>query len=68
EVVAHCNFPYPTRSVVPAKRIGYDVRHLLHLGVEMIERQRQGEAAPSVVSMASHFDDELPYPVDVEKF
>ena len=68
EVVAHCNFPHPTRSAVPAKRIGYDVRHLLHLSVEMIERQRRGEATPSLVSIASHFDDELPYPVDAERF
>jgi len=66
EVVAHCNFPHPTRSVVPAKRIGYDVRHLLHLSVEIIERQRRGEAVPSPVNMVAHFDDELPYPVDVE--
>lgn len=68
DVVAHCNFPYPTYSAVSAKRIGYDVRHLLHLSVETIERQRHGEAPPGFVSITSHFDDELPYPIEVEKF
>ena len=61
EVVAHCNFPYPTPSLVPARRIGFDVRQLLHLSVDTIERQRRGEAVPDTLCVHSHFDDELPY-------
>jgi DNA-binding LacI/PurR family transcriptional regulator len=59
DVVAHCNFPYPTASAVPAKRVGFDMRRILRTGIDLIERQRRGEEAPPVVTVPALFDDEL---------
>ena len=59
DVVAHCNFPYPTPSAVPAKRVGFDMRQILRTSVELIERQRRGEEAPPMVFLRALFDDEL---------
>ena len=52
-VVAHCNFPRPTPSLVPARRIGHDVCTLLRRCVELIEMQRRGEPAPDLSVVAS---------------
>jgi DNA-binding LacI/PurR family transcriptional regulator len=30
EIVAHCNWPNPITSIIPLKRLGYDVRVLVH--------------------------------------
>ena len=43
EVVAHCNFPWPTPSALPLQRLGYDVRECLQIFMKMIDRQRSGE-------------------------
>jgi len=40
EIVAHCNFPWPTSSVVPVHRIGFDVSQVLRTCVNLIEAQR----------------------------
>ena len=45
-VVAHTNFPYPTRSEVPVIRAGTDVRLLMKTAVETIEAMRRGEPVP----------------------
>jgi len=62
-VIAHGNFPYLTHSVVPAKRVGYDMRQLFRLSVGMIERSRAGERIRESVRVNCHFDDDLPYPI-----
>ena len=43
EIVAHCNFPWPTPSLLPVRRIGYDVRDFLRQAIESIDEQRRGE-------------------------
>lgn len=60
DVVAHANFPYPTTSVVPARRLGFDVRHVLQLCLRSIDTQRQGGTVPAITKFEAVFEDELP--------
>lgn len=59
DVVGHCNFPWPTPSVVPAKRIGYDARQVLAAFIASIDMQRRGETPPPVTEIAAVTDDEV---------
>jgi DNA-binding LacI/PurR family transcriptional regulator len=58
EVVAHCNFPWPTPSSLPVRRLGYDVRELLQDCLMSIDEQRQGLAAVERTVQVK-FEDEL---------
>ena len=58
EVVAHCNFPYPTPAFVPVRRLGYDARAVIEASVQGIEAQRRGEA-PSNTLLSAIFESEL---------
>jgi DNA-binding LacI/PurR family transcriptional regulator len=59
EVVAHCNFPHPTPSVLPVRRLGYDAREVMKACVESIDIQRRdGKTAPTVTVKAV-FEDEI---------
>jgi DNA-binding LacI/PurR family transcriptional regulator len=49
EVVAHCNFPWPTPSVLPIKRLGYDVRECLKECIAAIDKQRNKETLAPIV-------------------
>lgn len=42
EVVAHCNFPYPTPAMVPVQRVGFDVRAVLRHALDLVDAQREG--------------------------
>lgn len=59
EVVAHCNFPWPTPSVLPVKRLGYDVRECLRAAIAAIDAQRAGEPTAPVIRISARFEDEL---------
>lgn len=59
EVVAHANFPWKTPCVVPARRLGYDVRPLLKACLESIDVQRSNQNAPQIINMTAQFEDEL---------
>ncbi len=59
-VVAHCNFPYPTPSVLPVRRLGFDARCVLESCIESIDIQRSGEEVPSITTIQAIFEDELP--------
>ena len=50
-VVAHANFPLPTRSYVKAKRLGFDCVRLIHLAVDSIDAQRRGLPHPQFISV-----------------
>ena len=58
EVVAQANFPYPTRSVVPAKRLGYSIPQLISVCLERIEQQRRGERPPAHTAIPAVWEDE----------
>jgi DNA-binding LacI/PurR family transcriptional regulator len=57
-IVAHCNFPWPTPSALPMRRLGYDAREVIRSALESIDRQRRGEPAGSLV-VPARFEDEL---------
>jgi len=57
-IVAHANFPYPTRCEVPAIRIGTDIRRQLKTAVENIEAMRRGKDAPDEIVMQPCLEDE----------
>ena len=58
EVVAHCNFPALTPSLVPAKRIGFDVRLVLNTCLNVIDQRRRHESVSRVIEVNPLFDDE----------
>jgi DNA-binding LacI/PurR family transcriptional regulator len=49
EVVAHCNFPWLTPSVLPMQRIGFDTRQIMETAVNVIDMQRQDQAVQKVI-------------------
>lgn len=57
EVVAHCNFPWPTPSAVPAKRLGFDVREVLRACLARLEAP--GQDPPDAARVSIKFDDEI---------
>lgn len=59
EVVAHCNFPAITPSMVPAKRLGFDVRQVLNTCLDVIDRRRRHEDVPLITKINPLFDDEV---------
>jgi len=60
EVIAHANFPHPTLSHVPCRRIGFDVREVLANCMELIQRCRRGEPVTAVTEVAPLWEDQLP--------
>jgi DNA-binding LacI/PurR family transcriptional regulator len=61
DVIAHCNFPWPTPSVLPVRRLGYDAREVLRACIADIDAQRRGETLPATEQMIlPRFEDELP--------
>ena len=59
EVVVHCNFPWPTASVVPSRRLGYDARAVLKSCFGLLDDMRRGEAKTLQVDIPAIFEDEL---------
>jgi DNA-binding LacI/PurR family transcriptional regulator len=58
-VVTHCNFPWPTPSVIPTHRLGFDARQVLQTCIENIDRQREGRKVPTKTVVRPLFEDEL---------
>jgi hypothetical protein len=58
-VVAHCNFPWPTPSLLPVKRLGFDARQVLRACIDLIDAQRRGEAVPDGVCIPALFEEEV---------
>ena len=42
EIVAHCNFPYPTPAHLPVHRLGFDVREVLARCINDVDAVRAG--------------------------
>lgn len=59
DVVAHCNFPWPTSQSPGIRRLGFDARRLLEQSIEIIDRQRRGEGRSGPVSVSAVFEDEI---------
>jgi DNA-binding LacI/PurR family transcriptional regulator len=60
EIVAHCNFPWPTPSSLPMRRLGYDAREILRLAFTHLDGRRAKKDLPQVTPIPAHFEDELP--------
>lgn len=59
EVVAHCNFPWPTSSVLPVKRLGFSARQVLRECMNSIDAQRRGEGIKPTILIPPVFEEEL---------
>ena len=59
DVVAHANFPLPTPSMVPAKRIGFDMRQILSSGIGWIDAARRGDRPPKSMDIGAISDDQV---------
>lgn len=57
-VLAHCNFPWPTRSAVPVMRLGWDTRGILDLALNVLNRTR-GKPKTTKSSVDAVFEDEI---------
>lgn len=58
-VVAHCNFPYPTPSALPVRRLGFDARRVLEACIRSIDSQRDNVEVPQVTNIKAVFEEEL---------
>ena len=59
DLVGHCNFPWPSASVLPLKRLGFDANEVLQRCIESIDLQRQGKKVPEVSVVSPRFENEL---------
>ena len=59
DVVAHCNFPWPTTGAVPVQRVGFDARECLRACVYSIDQQRREKVVPSPIAISAIFEEEL---------
>ncbi|HBC85933.1 MAG TPA: hypothetical protein DCZ94_03160 [Lentisphaeria bacterium] len=60
KIVCHCNFPYKIHTQLPMKFLGYDSRQVAGTFMHILERQRKGEKAISIVeNVKPVFDDEI---------
>ena len=57
-VVTHCNFPWPAPSVVPVRRLGYDVRRALLSCIAEIDAVRGG-APKTIGKIPALFESEI---------
>ena len=59
EVIAHCNFQGQPRGPMPVRRLGYVVRDLLMLAIDLIHRKNSGENVAPLHRLRPIFDHEL---------
>jgi len=58
ELVAHCNFPWLTPSVVPAHRLGYDAREVLLRCLAILASRRADDPPGEPTAIAPIFEHE----------
>lgn len=63
DVVVHCNFPCPPVTVLPVKRLGYDIRQALQVAIDLINRKRLGKSCPGLTRIQPVFEEELAVPL-----
>ncbi|MFZ2653800.1 MAG: GntR family transcriptional regulator [Victivallales bacterium] len=61
EIVTHCNWPNPVASVIPVKRLGYDVRKTVSviIGTLLESRGKSGLQKTESIPLAPLFEEEL---------
>lgn len=58
DVVAHGNFPLDGPSLLPIKRLGYDIPAALDIALDLLQRQREGKKVPPVTVVPAVFEEE----------
>ena len=58
-VVAHCNWPWPVPSVLPIRRIGFDVADVLRRSLDVIDAIRTGTAPIRDQRVPALFEEEV---------
>ena len=58
DVIEHCNFPW-MKSVLATRRLGYDSTQILHLCIDLIDRQRKGEQVAPQTYVSAVFENEI---------
>lgn len=59
DFIGHCNYPWPSASVLPLKRLGFDAGEILSRCVEVIDQQRRGDAVADRTMIPPRFEEEL---------
>lgn len=67
DVVAHCNFPWHTPSILPVKRCGFDAREMLRSAIQFIDGKRRKKRVPTTYVLDAYFEEELPEPATTEE-
>jgi DNA-binding LacI/PurR family transcriptional regulator len=57
-VLAHCNFPWPTKSAVPVTRLGWDTRGILELALNVLDQTRR-KSSTTHSSVDAVFEEEI---------
>lgn len=56
QVVSHCNFPWPTESIFPVHRIGFDTTQILRTCLNVLEARRAGASVPAKTGVQVTWD------------
>jgi hypothetical protein len=59
DVVGHCNFPWPTPSMLPIRRLGYDAREVLGGCLALLADHRAGRQQRMETLVPARFEDEI---------
>ncbi len=57
EVVAHCNFPWPTPSVLRLKRLGFDANQVLRTAMDYIDKKLRDEEVAEFTRIPARFEE-----------
>jgi hypothetical protein len=58
-IVAHANFPMPTRSALPVVRLGFDVRRVVAACLDVLGRRALGETVNDPIRVPVEFEDDI---------
>lgn len=58
-IISHCNFPYPTPSVLPVHRLGFDMRRVLEACIDSIDIQRRDGKVQAATKILPVFEKEV---------
>lgn len=58
-IISHANFPSEWEGPLPVIRVGYDLRELMRICVDSLNKQIRGEPVQSSMVVQARFEDEL---------
>lgn len=60
DVIVHANFPLPSPTTLPIRRLGYDSRQVLQTCFDLLDGQRANQTVPASNAIFAQFEEELP--------